>query len=185
MTTQQLDLAKTKMSAAVDFLQKDLHALRTGRANPGMVENLPIEYAGSTLALKQLGQITAPDARMLMIQPWDPGSVAAIEKAIRNSDLSIMPNVDGRVIRLPIPALTEERRRDIVKTVRRRVEEGKIAVRNVRRDVLEAIRKMEKAGEVSQDDSRRAQNDLQKQTDAAIAQIDSISKRKEDEVMAV
>jgi ribosome recycling factor len=185
MTTQQLDVAKGKMSAAVDFLQKDLHALRTGRANPGMVENLQVEYAGSTLVLKQLGQITAPDARMLMLQPWDPGSVAAIEKAIRNSDLSIMPNVDGRVIRLPIPALTEERRRDIVKNVRRRVEEAKVAVRNVRRDVLEAIRRMEKAGDVSQDDSRRAQNDLQKQTDASIAQIDQISKRKEDEVMAV
>jgi ribosome recycling factor len=150
-----------------------------------MVENLQVEYAGSTLVLKQLGQITAPDARMLMLQPWDPGSVAAIEKAIRNSDLSIMPNVDGRVIRLPIPALTEERRRDIVKNVRRRVEEAKVAVRNVRRDVLEAIRRMEKAGDVSQDDSRRAQNDLQKQTDASIAQIDQISKRKEDEVMAV
>ena len=185
MTTQQLDVAKSKMNSAVDVLQKDLHAVRTGRANPGMVENLVVEYAGSALALKQLGQITAPDARMLVVQPWDPGSVAAIEKAIRNSDLSIMPNVDGRVIRLPIPSLTEERRRDIVKLVRRRVEEAKVSVRNVRRDVLESIRKLEKDGQVSQDESRRAQNDLQKQTDAAIAQIDLISKKKEDEVMAV
>ncbi|MBI2965309.1 MAG: ribosome recycling factor [Chloroflexi bacterium] len=185
MTTQQLDVAKNKMHAAVDILQKDLHAVRTGRASPGMVENLAIEYAGSTLALKQLGQITAPDARMLMVQPWDPGSVTAIEKAIRNSDLSIAPQVDGRVIRLPIPALTEERRRDIVKLVHRRVEEAKIAVRNVRRDALEGIRKLEKDSQVSQDESRRAQTDLQKQTDAAIAQIDQISKKKEDEVMAV
>ena len=185
MTTQHLDVAKSKMHAAVDILQKDLHAVRTGRANPGMIENLVIEYAGSTLALKQLGQITAPDARMLMIQPWDPGSVPAIEKAIRNSDLSISPQVDGRVIRLAIPALTEERRRDIVKVVRKRVEDSKIAIRNVRRDVQEAIRKLEKDGQVSQDDSRRAQTDLQKQTDAATAQIDQISKKKEDEVMAV
>src|SRR3990170_2441704 len=118
MTTQQLDVAKSKMNSAVDVLQKDLHAVRTGRANPGMVENLVVEYAGSALALKQLGQITAPDARMLVVQPWDPGSVAAIEKAIRNSDLSIMPNVAGGVIPLPIPSLTEERRRDIVKLVR-------------------------------------------------------------------
>lgn len=185
MTTQQLDVAKNKMNGAVDVLQKDLHAVRTGRANPGMVENLAVDYAGSTLALKQLGQITAPDARLLMIQPWDPGSIPAIDKAIRNSDLSMMPSVDGRVIRLPIPALTEERRRDIVKMVHKRVEEAKIAVRNVRRDAQDAIRKLEKDGQVSQDQSRRAQTDLQKQTDAAIAQIDQISKRKEDEVMAV
>lgn len=185
MTTQHLDVAKSKMKTAVDILQKDLHAVRTGRANPGMVENLVVEYAGSALTLKQLGQIIASDARMLVIQPWDAGSISAIEKAIRNSDLSIMPNVDGRLIRLPIPSLTEERRRDLVKLVRKRVEESKIAVRNVRRDVLEGIRKLEKGGQVSQDESRRAQTELQKQTDAAIAQIDQISKRKEEEVMAV
>lgn len=185
MTTQQIDTAKIKMKNATDALQKDLGSVRTGRASPGMVENLIVEYGGSHLALRQLSQISSPDPRSLLIQPWDQGSLAAIEKAIRNSDLSIMPNVDGRVIRLNIPPLTEERRKDLVKLVRKRVEDSKIAIRNVRRDVLEAIRKLEKDGEISQDDSRRAQADLQKQTDAAVAQIDQISKRKEEEVMAV
>ncbi|MBI4218610.1 MAG: ribosome recycling factor [Chloroflexi bacterium] len=185
MTTEQLDVARNKMKSTVDILQKDLAGVRTGRANPGLVENLSVDYHGTHLPIKQLGTISAPDARSLMIQPWDQTAVAAVEKAIRNSDLSIMPNVDGRVIRLTIPPLTEERRRDIVKMVRRRVEEARIAVRNVRRDVLEHIRKLEKDGTVSQDESRRAQDQLQKQTDAAIAQIDQYSKRKEDEVMAV
>ncbi|MBM3958894.1 MAG: ribosome recycling factor [SAR202 cluster bacterium] len=185
MTMQQIDSAKIRMKGAIDALQKDLSSVRTGRASPGMIDGLIVEYAGSQLALRQLSQISSPDPRTLLIQPWDQGSMAAIEKAIRNSDLSIMPNVDGRVIRLNIPPLTEERRKDLVKLVRKRVEDSKVAVRNVRRDVLEGIRKLEKDGQASQDESRRAQADLQKQTDAAVVQIDQLSKRKEEEVMAV
>ncbi|MBI4306019.1 MAG: ribosome recycling factor, partial [Chloroflexi bacterium] len=125
MTTEQLEIARNKMKSAVDILHKDLAGVRTGRANPGLVENLTVDYHGTHLPIKQLGTISAPDARSLMIQPWDASAVAAVEKAIRNSDLSIMPNVDGRVIRLTIPPLTEERRRDIVKMVRKRVEEAR------------------------------------------------------------
>lgn len=185
MTTEALADASSRMKGAVDALQRDLNGIRTGRANPALVENIMVEYGGATYPLNQLAQIAVADARMLTIQPWDPGSIGDIEKSIQSSDLGIMPGNDGKLIRLPIPPLTEERRNELVRSVRKRVEDGKVAVRNVRRDVQDRIRKLQRGGDISEDDARRAQDDLQKTTDSAVADLDEVSKRKEEEVLSV
>ena len=185
MTTEALADASTRMRGAVDALQRDLSAIRTGRANPALVENIMVEYGGATYPLKDLAQIAVADARLLTIQPWDPGSITDIEKSIQTSDLGIMPGNDGKLIRLPIPALTEERRNELVRAVRKRVEDGKVAARNVRRDVQDRIRKLQRESEISEDDARRAQDDLQKTTDSAVSEMDQVSKRKEEEVLSV
>ena len=177
MTTEALADASSRMKGAVDALQRDLNGIRTGRANPAIVENIMVEYGGATYPLNQLAQIAVADARLL--------TISDIEKSIQSSDLGIMPGNDGKLIRLPIPPLTEERRKELVRSVKKRVEDGKVAVRNVRRDVQDRIRKLERSSDISEDDARRAQGDLQKATDNAVADIDEVSKRKEEEVLSV
>lgn len=185
MTTEALADATSRMKGAVDALQRDLGGIRTGRASPALVENIMVEYGGATYPLNQLAQIAVADARLLTIQPWDAASIGDIEKSIQASDLGIMPGNDGKLIRLPMPPLTEERRNELVRSVRKRVEDGKVAVRNVRRDVQDRIRKLQKDSEISEDEARRAQDNLQKTTDNAVSQIEEVSKRKEEEVLSV
>jgi len=177
--------AETKMKASVDVLRKELASVRTGRASPGLVENLHVEYYGTETPLKQLANISTPETRSIVIQPYDRGAMGSIEKAILKSDLGLTPNNDGQNIRLTIPTLTEERRKDLVKMVRRQLEEGRIAVRNVRRDANEHLKAMEKEKTLSADDDKRAQERLQKLTDTYVKQIDDIGHAKEAEVMEV
>jgi ribosome recycling factor len=177
--------AETKMKASIEALRKDLSTIRTGRASPGLVENLHVDYYGAETPLKQLANISVPEARTLVVQPYDRGAMAGIEKAILKSDLGLTPNNDGQVIRLVIPRLTEERRKDMVKVVRKQVEEGRVAVRNVRREANDHLKEMEKAKTLSADDDKRAQERLQKLTDSYIKQIDDIGHGKEAEVMEV
>ncbi len=185
MTTEILEDAGSRMMNAVQALDRDLATVRTGRANPALVDGLLVAYEGATYPLNQLAQISVQDARLLVIQPWDPNSIPDVEKAIQASDLGITPNNDGKVIRLAIPPLTEERRRELVRVVRKRVEDAKVAARNVRRDAQERIRKIERDSEISQDQARRSQQELQDHTDRTVSEIDEASRRKEEEVMAV
>lgn len=177
--------AEARMKKAVEVLRKELASIRTGRANPALVEGLQVDYYGVPTPLNQLATITAPEARLLVIQPWDRSALSAIERALLRSDLGLTPTNDGQVIRLSLPPLTEERRRELVRLVRRRVEEGRVAVRNVRRDILDRIRTMERNKELSQDEARRAQERLQKVTDAHIEQMDRLAEAKEAEIMEV
>ena len=160
-------------------------SLRTGRASPGLVENIRVEYYGTPTPIDQLASISVPEARMLIIQPWDKTALPAIEKAIRKSELGLNPSSDGNVVRLVIPELTEERRKDLVKVVRKKVEEGRIAIRNVRREGLEKLRDMEKNKEISQDEHRRASTQLQKLTDSFIAEVENTGQGKEAQLMEV
>jgi ribosome recycling factor len=177
--------AKVRMVKSIEVLQRDLSGIRTGRATPMILDNIKIDYYGTQTPLKQIATISAPEARLLIIQPWDKASLGDITKAIQKSDLGLNPSSDGHVIRLPIPPLSEERRKELVKSVHKRAEEGKVALRNVRRDSLEMIRDMEKGKEISQDEQKRAQNKLQEITDAFIAQTDQIAKDKESELLEV
>ncbi len=185
MEQQQLSEAKARMHKAVEALVHELAAVRTGRASPGIVEHLRVDYYGTPTPLNQLATITAPDARLLVIQPYDRTSIGAIEKAILKSDLGLTPNNDGTVIRLSIPPLTEERRRELVRHVRKRVEEARVAVRNIRRDVHEHLRRLEHDHEISQDELHRAEAELQKLTDEQIKEIDKIGEEKEKELLTV
>jgi len=185
MTSEILEDAGRRMDGAVEAFARDMKGVRTGRASTGLVENIKVDYQGMEMPLGQMAQISAPDARMLLIQPWDRTAVGAIERAIQASDLGMQPNVDGQLIRLIVPSLTEERRRDIVKMVRKRAEEGRIAVRNVRRDGVDRLRGGERQAEFSQDESRRASGQIQQATDGAIARIDDAAAKKEEEVMQV
>ena len=180
-----LSKAEVKMSKAVEILERELLGLRTGRASPALVENIRADYYGVPTPIKELASIAVPEARLLVIQPWDKNALPAIEKAILKSELGITPSNDGNVIRLVIPQLTEERRRDLVKLVRKRVEEGKVAIRNVRREALEKIRLAEKEKEISVDESRRFQDKLQKLTDGFIEDVDRLGRNKEAEIMEV
>src|SRR5712692_4796252 len=177
--------AEAKMKASVDVLRKELASIRTGRASPGLVEGLHVEYYGTDTPLKQLANISAPETRTIVIQPYDRGALAGIEKAILRSDLGLTPNNDGANIRLTIPTLTEDRRKDLVRLVRKQLEEGRVAVRNVRRDANEHLKALEKEKALSADDDKRAQERLQKLTDSYIKQIDDIGHAKEAEVMEV
>jgi len=170
---------------AVEVLQRELNSTRTGRAHPALVEHIPIDYYGVSTPLNQLATITAPDAQLLVIQPWDKNVIPSVEKAILQSSLNIMPNNDGTLIRLALPHLTEERRKELVRLLRKRVEEGRVAARNVRRDVLDKIRNQEKLKELSQDESRRVQDQLQKLTNLFVEQIDNTGRTKESEVMSL
>jgi ribosome recycling factor len=185
MLDETLDDAKQRMSDTVHALKREMAGVRTGRAATGLVDNLKIEYFGSEMPLNQLAQINVGDARLLVIQPWDKNAIDPIAKAIQNSDLSISPNIDGAIIRLNLPPLTEERRRDLVRTVKARGEESKVSIRSVRRDAQDMIRTIEKDGEASQDDCQRAQKDLQKLTDDSVATIEAESAAKAEEVMQV
>ncbi len=185
MVQESLEDARTRMDGAISSFRRELSGVRTSRANPALVENLDIDYFGTKMQLRELAQISAGDVRLLVIQPWDQSAIETIAKAIQQSDLGMTPNVDGDRIRLSIPPMTEERRREMVRLVRSRAEEAKVAVRNVRKDVREFIQEMEKDGDIGQDDSRRAQDQLQKVTDNAVAEIDESSSAKEEEVMQV
>lgn len=175
----------TKMDRAVDAFKRDLTQLRTGRATPALVENVEVDYYGSMTPLKQIASISAPDARAILIQPWDTGSLREIEKSLMTSDMGFNPSNDGSTITVPIPQLNQERRQEMVKLLKRKIEDGKISVRNVRRDGLESLRKLEKDKAISQDENRRAQTQLQKTTDGHTKQIDETGSAKEAEIMQV
>ena len=185
MTQESLEDGRRRMDGAVNAYDKDMSGVRTGRASTGLVDNVRVDYHGTEMPLNQIAQINVGDARLLVIQPWDRSSVRSVVRGIQMADIGLQPSVDGDLIRIVVPPLTEERRRDIVKMVNRRAEEAKVAIRNVRRDVQGRIRKMERDGEVSQDLARRAQDDLQKLTDDAIKMVDAASSSKEKEVMQV
>ena len=180
-----LDDASTRMEKSVSALERELGGIRTGRASPRLVENLLVDYYGVPTPLNQIASIGVPEARLLMIQPWDKSVVKEVEKSIMRSDLGLMPNSDGNVIRIGIPQLTEERRRDLVRLVGRKVEDGHVAVRNIRRSGVESFRAMERNKELSQDESRRAQGDMQELTDLYISQMDDMKRDKEHEVLEV
>ena len=177
--------AEQRMGKAIEALRRELATIRTGRANPGLVEHLRVDYYGTPTPLKQLASITVPEARLLTIQPWDKGSLGAIEKAIQKSDLGLNPSNDGAIIRLAIPVLTEERRRELVKVVHKKVEDGRVAIRNIRRDAHEMLRDFRHEKEISEDEEHRAQEQLQKVTDRFIAQADEVGKEKEHELLEV
>ena len=173
------------MAKSVESCRHELATVRTGRASPHLLDRLVIDYYGAETALKQLAQVSATDARLLTLTPFDKSSISMIEKAIMESDLGLTPNNDGNVIRLQIPELNEERRRDLVKVVHGVAEEGKVAVRNIRRDVMHDLRELKKEGEVGEDDERRAEAELQKRTDDATKEIDGLLKAKEEEILEV
>ena len=177
--------ADQKMGKSIDHFQGELVTIRTGRANPALIEHVNVPYYGTPTPLNQLAQISAPEARLLVVQVYDRSQIGAVEKAIRESNLGLNPANDGQVIRVPIPPLTEERRREYVKLVKGKAEEARVAVRNVRRDEVHRIQEQEKAGEVPSDQAKRALEQLQKITDSHIAQIDQLATRKESEVMEV
>ncbi|MBN1643896.1 MAG: ribosome recycling factor [Dehalococcoidales bacterium] len=177
--------AEQKMHKSVEALQKELATIRTGHASPSLIEHLKIEYAGAILPLNQLASISAPQANLLVVQPWDKSSIPTIEKSILKSELGLNPANDGRVIRINIPPLSEERRQELLKIVHHRVEEGKIALRNIRRDAQEALKIQEKDKEISQDEHKHFQNQLQKLTDSYTIRMEQVGKDKEKEIMAV
>ncbi len=185
MTQQLLDDAEKRMQKTREVLERELASIRTGRASPSLVEDLSVDYYGTPTPLKQIASISAPEARMLMIQPWDRASIPNIERAISKSDLGLSPVADGALLRLPIPTLTQERRQDMAKLVRKRVEDDRVAVRNIRRDALDHLRKLERDKDVSQDEERRSQDLLQKLTDRYVGELDKLGSAKEAEVMEV
>ncbi len=185
MVKEALSEAEARMKGAVKTLEESLATLRTGRASPALIEKLEVEYYGTPTPLMQLATISAPEPRLLTIKPFDPGSLKNIERAIQASDLGLTPGNDGKLIRLVIPALTEERRHELVKATHHRSEEARVAVRNVRRDVHNDLREFEKEKIISEDELKRGEDDLQKMTDKMIEKVDALSKRKEGEIMEV
>ena len=185
INNQNISGAEIKMKKSIEAIQKELASIRTGHASPSLIEHLRIDYAGAVLPLNQLASIAAPQANLLVVQPWDKGSMSSIEKAIQKSELGLNPINDGRVIRITIPSLNEERRQELLKIVRRRIEEGKIAIRNERRDALERLKTQEKNKEISQDEHKLFQSQLQKITDSYTVNMEQLGKDKEKEVMAV
>ena len=185
MIDELLEDGKARMGKSVEATRNELATVRTGRASPHLLDRLEVDYYGTETPLRQLAQVTATDARLLTVTPFDKSSVAAIERAILESDLGLTPNSDGNVIRLQIPELNEERRKQLVKVVHGVAEEGRIAVRNVRRDVLSDLRELKSEGEAGEDDERRAESELQKHTDLAIGEIETLLKGKEEEILDV
>ena len=187
MPVQQSIFKETeeRMKKALEVMKKELASIRTGRASPALLEHIKVEAYGQPMPLKQIGNVSVPEPRIIVIQPWDKSQLGAIEKAIQKSDLGINPTNDGTVVRLVIPALTEERRKDLVKMVRKRAEEGKVALRNVRRDTMEELKKEEKDGRASEDEVKRAQDQVQKLTDRYIKEFDEALAVKEKEIMEV
>jgi ribosome recycling factor len=184
-TDELLADAEERMKKSVESCGHELATVRTGRASPHLLDRLVIDYYGTETPLRQLSQIAATDARLLTLTPYDKNAIKMIEKAILESDLGLTPSNDGNVIRLQIPELNEERRRDLVKVVHGVAEEGRVAVRNIRRDVMHDLRELKKESEVGEDDERRAEAELQKQTDGAIGEIDTLLKGKEEEILEV
>lgn len=185
MIDETLKDADDRMRKAITALERELSTIRTGRANPGLVEQLRVDYYGTPTPLQQLASVGVPDARLLTIQPYDKGSLEAIEKAIQKSDLGLNPSNDGVIIRLAIPQLTEDRRKEMVKMVHKKVEEGRIAIRNVRRDAHEMLRDLLKEKEISEDEEHNAQEELQKTTDKYVEKAGEVGDEKEQELMEV
>jgi len=177
--------AENRMKGAIQSLEEDLAGIRTGRANPGLIEKLPVEYYGAPTPLMQLASISVPDPRTLLVKPFDPTTLKAIERSIVVSNLGLTPNNDGKTIRLNLPPLNEERRRELVKVVSHRLEEGKVATRNIRRDIIKELREFEKEKLISEDDLKKAEEELQKLTDHMVSEIEMIGQKKEKEIMEV
>ena len=177
--------ARERMGKSVESTRHEFGSVRTGRASPALLDRIMVDYYGTATPLKQLATITAPEARLLTVQPYDKSSIKAIERAILESDIGLTPSNDGNVIRLVIPELTEERRRQLVKVVRHIAEEGRVAIRNVRRDVMHDLRELKEAGDAGSDDEHRAEGELQKVTDARIAELDEVLGHKEEEILEV
>ncbi|NMA68617.1 MAG: ribosome recycling factor [Desulfitobacterium sp.] len=184
MTSEFIKDAEDRMQKAVEALKREYTTIRAGRANPGILERVTVEYYGTPTPINQLANISVPEPRMLVIQPWDKSSLPLIEKAILKSDLGLNPSSDGTVIRLIIPQLTADRRAEIVKTVKKKAEEARVAVRNIRRDTNDSLKKLEKDG-LSEDEIKRAQDDVQKMTDKYVKEIDRIMDTKEKEIIEV
>ncbi|MCC7103980.1 MAG: ribosome recycling factor [Chloroflexi bacterium] len=185
MTDDVFGSAEHRMRRAIEYLQKDFGAIRAGRAHPALLEKITVDYYGTPTPLTSLAGISTPEPRLLVVQPWDRSVITAIEKAIQKSDLGLNPSSDGSVIRLAIPQLTEDRRKELVKQVHRRAEEGRVAVRNIRREKQDDLKKSEKDKQISEDELKRATDRLQKLTDSFVAQIEDAAKRKEQEVLEV
>ncbi len=185
MSTEILASADHKMGRAVEAMERDLGGIRTGRASTSLVERIHVEYYGTQTPLNQLAGISVPEPHQIVIQPWDRGVLTAIERAIIKSDIGLTPNVDGTVVRLNIPQLTEERRRDLVKVVHKRMEEARVEIRNLRREANDALKKLERDGEIGTDDVHRFTEQLQKTTDRHIADVDRLGGVKEQEVLEV
>ena len=184
-TDELLADAKDRMHKSVEACRHELATVRTGRASPHLLDRVVVDYYGTETPLRQLSQVAATDARLLTLTPYDKNAIKAIEKAIMESDLGLTPSNDGNVIRLQIPELNEERRRDLVKVVHNVAEEGRVAVRNIRRDCMHDLRELKKEGDVGEDDERRAEAELQKMTDTAISEIEGLLKGKEEEILEV
>lgn len=177
--------ADGRMSRALEALERDLAAIRTGRAATALVERIPVDYYGTSTPLNQLASISVPEAHSIVIQPWDRSALSAIEKAILKSEVGLTPNVDGTVVRLNIPPLTEERRKELVKLVHRRMEEARVEIRNHRRDVADEVKRAEREGDIGADEGRREQDELQKVTDRWTAEVERVGRHKEQEIMEV
>jgi ribosome recycling factor len=177
--------AKTHMQKAVEATKREFAGVRTGRASPALLERVSVDYYGVATPVTQVASVSVPEARLLVIQPWDKALIKEIERAILKSELGLTPSTDGAVIRLPIPSLTGERRRELVKVVHKQAEEGRVAIRNIRRDNREKLERLEKAGDLSKDDARRHQDELQKITDQHIKEIDTLLAAKEKEITEV
>jgi ribosome recycling factor len=184
-TPQALAAARTRMEKAVDDFRKELATIRTGRANATLLDNVRVDYHGTPMPVNQLGTMTVPDPAMIVIAPWDPSAVALIDKAIRTADLGLNPTNDGKVVRVPIPSLTEERRKDLVKQLHKVLENHRTAIRNIRRDLKEAIEKLEKDKKISEDEKKRALDELEKLSHSETKKIEDLSAAKEKEVMQI
>ena len=180
-----IEQAAEKMEKTKDVYRRELVSLRAGRANPKLLDRIMVDYYGTQTPLNQMANIMSPEPRMLTISLWDPKAIPLVEKAIQKSDLGLNPANDGKLIRLVIPELNEERRKELTKLVWRSAEESKVAIRSIRRDAMEHLKKMKKDSEITEDDLRKAEEDLQKVTDTAIKDIDELAKEKEKEIMAV
>ncbi len=185
LTDELIADARDRMSKSVEATQGEFGSVRTGRASPALLDRVTVDYYGAQTPLKQLATINAPEARLLTVTPFDKSAIKAIEKAIRDSDLGLNPSNDGNLIRLTIPELTEERRRELVKTARHLAEEGRVGIRNVRRDVMHDLRELKSEGELGADDEKRAETELQKLTDDSVHELDAILKAKEAEILEV
>ena len=180
-----LDDARERMHKSVESTRHEFGSVRTGRASPALLDRIAVDYYGTSTPLKQLATISAPEARLLSIQPYDKTSIQGIERAILESDIGLTPSNDGNLIRLAIPELTEERRKQLVRVVRQIAEEGRVAIRNIRRDVMHDLRELKEAGEAGSDDEHRAEQELQKVTDARVKELDELLKHKEEEILEV
>ena len=185
MIDELLQDARERMEKSVAAIRQEFASVRTGRASPALLDRIAVDYYGTSTPLRQLATISAPEARLLTVHPYDKSSIRAIEKAIMESDVGLTPNSDGAVVRLAIPELTEERRRQLVKVVHGIAEEGRVAIRNIRRDVMHDLRELKTEGEVGSDDEHRAEGELQKLTDARVAELDALMHNKEAEVLEV